>query len=154
MVIPKFKNAAEAAAIVQSWQDAGLEVVFTNGVFDILHVGHVRYLQASRLLGDKLIIGLNADDSVRRLKGDSRPINNLEARAEVLAALQCVDLITFFEEDTPLEIISLILPDILTKGGDYSIDKIVGAEIVQDQGGTVHSIDFIPGYSTTGILNK
>lgn len=154
MVIPKFKNAAEAAAIVQSWQDAGQEVVFTNGVFDILHVGHVRYLQASRLLGDKLIIGLNADDSVRRLKGDSRPINNLEARAEVLAALQCVDLITFFEEDTPLEIISLILPDILTKGGDYSIDKIVGAEIVQDQGGTVHSIDFIPGYSTTGILNK
>ena len=87
-------------------------------------------------------------------EGDSRPINNLEARAEVLAALQCVDLITFFEEDTPLEIISLILPDILTKGGDYSIDKIVGAEIVQDQGGTVHSIDFIPGYSTTGILNK
>lgn len=154
MVIQKFKNAAEAAAIVQSWQDAGQEVVFTNGVFDILHVGHVRYLQASRLLGDKLIIGLNADDSVRRLKGDSRPINNLEARAEVLAALQCVDLITFFEEDTPLEIISLILPDILTKGGDYSIDKIVGAEIVQDQGGTVHSIDFIPGYSTTGILNK
>lgn len=154
MAMTRYKEAREAAETVRNWQDAGLEVVFTNGVFDILHIGHIRYLQQSKALGDKLVIGLNSDASVRRLKGETRPVHTLADRAEVLSALACVDLVTSFAEDTPLELITLLLPDILTKGGDYTIDRIVGADIVQNQGGAVHSIDFVSGYSTTDILNK
>lgn len=150
----KIKEPEEAHRIIQNWKDAGLEVVFTNGCFDLLHAGHVAYLHESRLLGDHLVIALNDDDSVRRLKGSTRPVNTLQDRALVLSALQDVDLITWFSEDTPLELITLLIPDILTKGGDYTPETIVGADIVQDAGGAVVSLPFVDGYSTTKLLNK
>ncbi|HQW12422.1 MAG TPA: D-glycero-beta-D-manno-heptose 1-phosphate adenylyltransferase [Saprospiraceae bacterium] len=150
----KIKEPEEANRIIQNWQDAGLEVVFTNGCFDLLHAGHVSYLHESRRLGDRLVIALNDDSSVSRLKGPTRPVNTLQDRAIVLSALQDVDLITWFSEDTPLELITLLLPDILTKGGDYEPDSIVGADIVCEAGGAVVSLPFVDGYSTTNFLNK
>lgn len=123
-------------------------VVFTNGCFDILHRGHVEYLQASRLLGDKLIVGLNSDASVRRLKGEGRPINAERDRQAVLMALACVDDVIIFEEDTPLELIKQVRPDIITKGGDYKIERVVGCNLAQ-----VIIFPYIHGYSTTRILN-
>jgi rfaE bifunctional protein nucleotidyltransferase chain/domain len=152
--ITKIQEPEQAAKTVHSWQDIGFEVVFTNGCFDLLHTGHIYYLYASRQLGNKLIVAINDDDSVRRLKGPSRPVNTREDRALLLAALEFVDLVTWFAEDTPLELIQRILPDILTKGGDYSVENIVGAEIVIDHGGAVLSLPFVEGYSTTNILNK
>lgn len=129
-------------------------VVFTNGCFDILHPGHVRYLSQARALGDVLIVALNSDESVKRLKGPTRPILKLEERAEVISALKSVDYVTVFFEDTPREIISKLLPDILVKGGDWNLDTIVGREEVEAAGGEVKSLNFVDGCSTTDIINR
>ncbi|EKD29145.1 MAG: RfaE bifunctional protein [uncultured bacterium] len=130
------------------------KIVFTNGCFDILHVGHVRYLKQARDLGDKLIVGLNSDSSVKRLKGNGRPVNREKDRAEVLLALSCVDHVILFDEDTPLELITKLRPNVLVKGGDYMKSNIVGAEFVESIGGKVEIIPFYEGYSTTGIIEK
>lgn len=136
------------------WQHAGEKVVFTNGVFDLLHIGHITYLAKAAELGDKLIIGLNADSSVRRIKGESRPVNDQNSRAVLLAALFFVDAIVVFEEDTPHSLISNLLPDILVKGADYAIENIVGAKEVMANGGEVKTIDFVEGYSSTSIIQR
>lgn len=132
----------------------GLKVVFTNGCFDVLHRGHVEYLAKAKSMGDILVVGLNTDASVRRLKGETRPINDEYARALVLAALEMVDFIILFSEDTPYQLISNVLPDILVKGADYTVDKIVGAGVVLDHGGEVKTIDFVDGYSSSFIIRK
>lgn len=129
-------------------------VVFTNGCFDILHRGHVTYLAAARDLGGVLVVGLNSDASVRRLKGPARPVNDEHSRALLLAALQCVDYVTVFDEDTPLNLISAVMPDVLVKGGDYTRDAIVGANIVENHGGKVVTIPLVEGFSTTKVLEK
>ncbi len=129
-------------------------VVFTNGCFDILHVGHSRYLAEAASLGDILVVGLNSDESVKRLKGESRPINNEAMRAEMLLALRSVDYVITFDEDTPLELIKEIKPDVLVKGGDWPVEKIVGHEIVLEAGGEVKSLAFHPGNSTTSLAEK
>ncbi len=132
----------------------GKRVVFTNGCFDILHRGHVDYLSKARATGDALIVGMNTDASVQRLKGPTRPIVEEQDRAFVLAALSVVDYVCLFEEDTPLELITAIVPDVLVKGGDWSIENIVGREVVEAAGGTVQTIAFVPNRSTTNIVQK
>ena len=137
------------------WRMKGDRIVFTNGCFDILHRGHVQYLQQAAALGQRLIVGLNSDESVRRQqKGPERPLNDEQSRSMVLAALRCVDAVALFDADTPLELIQTIAPDVLVKGGDWSVDRIVGAELVTARGGTVHSLPFIDGFSTTGLVEK
>lgn len=138
---------------IKSEQRKGKKIVFTNGCFDILHRGHVTYLNQARDLGDLLIVGINSDESVKRLKGLERPVNMLEDRAYVLSALKSVDYVIPFEEDTPLDLINLIMPDILVKGGDYTIDRIVGAQDVLAHGGRVEIIPFVPGKSTSAIID-
>lgn len=130
------------------------KLVFTNGCFDIIHPGHVDYLERARSMGSCLVVGLNSDASVRRLKGALRPVNDQSARARVLAALACVDFVMIFEEDTPLELIKAVRPDILVKGGDWSVDRIVGRDVVEEAGGTVCSIPLLEGYSTTKTVNR
>ena len=147
----------DSAALERFLRDrraAGERIVFTNGVFDILHPGHVRYLQAARAHGDLLIVGLNSDASVRRNKGPKRPINSEEERAEVLAALACVDAVSVFDEDTPAEIIRRVQPDVLVKGADWPADQIVGRDTVEARGGQVVLEKVEPGYSTTAIIEK
>ena len=129
-------------------------VVFTNGCFDVLHPGHVEHLVQAKALGDVLVVGLNSDASVRRLKGAGRPLVAEADRAAVVAALRSVDAVTLFDEDTPLEVISALLPDVLVKGGDYDLDGIVGREVVEEAGGEVRVLPFVEGYSTTGILDR
>jgi rfaE bifunctional protein nucleotidyltransferase chain/domain len=129
-------------------------IVFTNGVFDLLHPGHIQYLDAASKLGTHLIVGLNTDDSVRRIKGPLRPVMKLEERLEVLAALEVVRFVTWFDEDTPAGIIPLVRPDILVKGGDWQPESIVGKKFVESYGGRVLSLPFVSGYSTTSILQK
>jgi len=138
----------------QLWKEQGKRVVFTNGCFDLLHPGHITYLQDAKALGDVLIIGLNDDASIRRLKGDARPINTLQDRAMMLAALKPVDAVVVFSEDTPFNLISALLPDVLVKGGDYAPDNIVGADVVQAAGGHVTVIPFLDGYSSTRLIQK
>jgi D-beta-D-heptose 7-phosphate kinase/D-beta-D-heptose 1-phosphate adenosyltransferase len=133
---------------------AGKRVVFTNGCFDIIHRGHVDYLAKARELGDALVIGVNTDASVKRLKGPDRPIVQEDDRAVVLAALEVVDFVCLFDEDTPYELIRALVPDILVKGGDWSVGNIVGKDIVEAAGGAVHSIQFLPNRSTTNIIQK
>lgn len=135
-------------------RQAGKKVVFTNGCFDLLHPGHVRYLQQARALGDSLIVALNSDRSVRELKGEKRPILTEAERSEVMAALACVDFVTVFDEPTPREIISALLPDILVKGGDWGIDSIIGREEVEAAGGKVMSLAFVEGCSTTDVIDR
>ena len=137
-----------------AWKNAGKKVVFTNGVFDILHAGHVQSLMNARYNGDHLIIGLNADASVKRLKGESRPIIAEADRALLLAALSFVDMIILFEEDTPIKLIEALLPDVLVKSADYNIDNIVGAKEVIANGGEVKIMPFVQGLSTTAIIDK
>lgn len=132
----------------------GQKVVFTNGCFDILHRGHATYLAQARELGDLLVVGLNTDASVQRLKGPSRPINHQYDRAFLLASLACVDFVIFFDDDTPEQLIHTVCPDVLVKGGDYTLDTIVGADFVLQNGGIVTTIPFVDGYSTTSTLNK
>lgn len=141
-------------SLVEKAHKQGHKVVFTNGCFDLLHVGHVRYLQEAKTLGDQLVVGVNSDASVKRLKGESRPIQSESDRAEILLALKAVDGVAIFTEDTPLELIKKITPDILVKGGDWSVDQIVGADHVLDSGGKVLSLNFIDGKSTTKIIEK
>jgi rfaE bifunctional protein nucleotidyltransferase chain/domain len=136
------------------WKAEGEEVVFSNGCFDILHVGHVDYLEKAKHLGTKLIVALNTDLSVKRLKGDDRPLNNEYSRARVIAALGFVDAVVLFSEETPLELIQKVLPNVLVKGSDYNISNIVGADFVIANGGTVKTIDLVEGYSTTSTINK
>ncbi|HEX6925262.1 MAG TPA: D-glycero-beta-D-manno-heptose 1-phosphate adenylyltransferase [Longimicrobiaceae bacterium] len=129
-------------------------VVFTNGCFDVIHRGHVEYLRAARELGDRLIVGLNGDDSVRRLKGEGRPLNEFEDRALVLASMEFVDAVVRFDEDTPLRLIEAILPDVLVKGGDYRPEEIVGAAEVIAAGGRVEVVPLVPGRSTSSIIER
>ena len=136
------------------WREEGKSIVFSNGCFDILHRGHVEYLSKAADLGDILIIGLNTDDSVRRLKGPSRPVNDEKARAVVLAALEFVDAIMFFEEDTPYNLIKRVQPDVLVKGKDYKAEDIVGYDIVTAKGGRVETIELVEGFSTTKTIEK
>ena len=146
---------AEAVAEVERLHRDGLRVVFTNGVFDLLHPGHLRYLQGARTLGDVLVVGINSDRSVRALaKGDDRPINSEADRAEVLAALACVDVVVIFDEDTPHAIVSALQPDILVKGADWGADEIVGRDVVEARGGQVVRIPVVEGYSTTTLIER
>jgi rfaE bifunctional protein nucleotidyltransferase chain/domain len=133
---------------------AGKKVVFTNGCFDILHRGHVEYLTKSRRLGDVLVVGLNDDASVRRLKGPTRPVVTQEDRAFVLAGLAAVDYVVIFEEDTPLELIRAVVPDVLVKGADWKVENVVGKDVVEAAGGKVQTIEFVPDRSTTGIIER
>jgi D-beta-D-heptose 7-phosphate kinase/D-beta-D-heptose 1-phosphate adenosyltransferase len=145
---------AEAAEFAEGARAYGRRIVFTNGVFDLLHPGHVRYLRHARSLGDLLIVGLNTDRSVRAGKGPDRPINSEDERAEVLAALACVDAVTIFDEDTPHDIIAAIQPDVLVKGADWAADAIVGRDIVEARGGTVVRVPVEQGHSTTSIVDR
>ena len=147
-------SLSEALEITNDWRNSGLRIVFTNGCFDLLHPGHIDYLQRARALGDVLIIGLNNDESVRKLKGPLRPINPMADRACMLAALACVDLVVPFSEETPIKLISAILPDILVKGGDYHPDEIVGAKEVRANGGEVVVMPFIGGYSSSALIKR
>jgi len=144
----------DASQMRRGWAEQGKKVVFTNGCFDLLHPGHIKYLNDAKALGDVLIIGLNADDSISRLKGDSRPINPLTDRAAMLMGLKAVDAVVVFEEDTPQNLIALLLPDILVKGGDYAADDIVGAKEVRDAGGEVIVVPFLAGYSSSKLIER
>lgn len=150
----KLMSRCEAVERVRAWQASGKKVVFSNGCFDILHAGHVEYLQAARGLGDVLVIGLNSDDSVRRIKGPSRPVCCEGDRAMVLSALQVVDAVTLFDEDTPEELIGLLLPDVLVKGADWAVEHIAGAQAVLDHGGAVLTLPLLVGRSTTSLIEK
>lgn len=147
-------DADALAAFVRTARAAGKRIVFTNGVFDILHPGHVRYLQAARRHGDVLIVGLNSDASVRRNKGPSRPINPEQERAEMLEALECVDAVSIFDAETPAEIIHRVQPDVLVKGADWPPDQIVGRDTVEARGGRVILEPVESGYSTTALIEK
>lgn len=148
------EDRSELQALANKWRQDGLKVGFTNGCFDILHVGHIRMLQFARQRCDRLIVGVNNDQSVRRLKGPTRPINCETDRAELLGALSFVDALILFEEDTPLELIRLTEPDVLIKGADYTIDKIIGADFVLERGGEVLTFEIVPGKSTTSTINR
>ncbi len=139
---------------IQRWREEGKRIVFTNGCFDIIHAGHVDYLQKAKSLGDVLVVGLNSDESIKRLKGENRPINPLEYRKKVLENLKPVDMVVVFDEDTPENLIKQVKPDVLVKGGDYTIDTIVGADFVMSYGGKVETIEFIYDISTSKIINK
>jgi rfaE bifunctional protein nucleotidyltransferase chain/domain len=153
-LLDKICDLPAMKARVAGWQQEGKKVVFTNGVFDLLHIGHITYLAKASELGDKLVIGLNSDISVKRIKGDDRPVNDQNSRAALLAALFFVDGIVLFEENTPLNLITSLMPNILVKGADYAIENIVGANEVMARGGEVKTIDFVEGYSSTSIINK
>jgi len=143
-----------ARRTLEAWRAAGERIVFTNGVFDLLHRGHVEYLVEARALGDRLVVGINSDASTRRLKGPSRPLVAAEDRAVVLAALRCVDLVIAFEEDTPERLIEAVAPDVLVKGGDWPVEKIVGRAFVEARGGRVLSLPIREGHSTTGLAER
>ena len=147
-------NAEDAAAFAARIRAAGGTVVFTNGVFDLLHPGHIRYLREARTLGDALIVAINSDRSVRANKGEGRPVNPEAERAEVLLALESVDAVTIFDEDTPHAIITAIQPDVLVKGADWGPDNIVGRDVVEARGGRVVRMELAPGFSTTELLNR
>lgn len=140
--------------IIKTLKAKGKKVVATNGCFDILHVGHVRYLQKSKSFGDILVVGLNSDISVKILKGETRPINPQEDRAEVLCALACVDYVVMFDEKSPVDLLDLIKPDIYTKGGDYTLETLPEADVILKNNGKVEFIDFVEGKSTTKIIDK
>lgn len=142
------------SSALKTAKSSGKKIVFTNGCFDLLHVGHVRYLQEARAQGDLLVVGVNSDASTRRLKGPTRPVQNENDRAEILAALGCIDFSVIFTEDTPQNLIEQVRPDVLVKGGDWSVDQIVGAPFVQSYGGEVRSLHFVDGKSTTKIIAK
>jgi D-beta-D-heptose 7-phosphate kinase/D-beta-D-heptose 1-phosphate adenosyltransferase len=139
---------------IAQWRRRGLRIGFTNGCFDILHPGHIKLLAGAHAACDRLIVGLNSDASVKRLKGKSRPMQDVYARAEVLAAIEAVDLVVVFDQDTPLELIRHVRPKVLAKGGDYRREEVVGRELVESDGGDVILIDLLPGFSTTKIVRK
>lgn len=148
------RNQQDMLTAIKAAHEEGKKIVFTNGCFDILHAGHAAYLEKAAGLGDVLVVGINSDDSVKRLKGENRPVNKLEDRMLLLAALEYVDYVIPFEEDTPIDLIRVVEPDVLVKGGDYRIDDIVGADFVKESGGIVMTIPFIEGKSTTGVINR
>ena len=150
----KSVRATVPSAQVERWRRKGLKVGFTNGCFDLLHPGHVSLLTQARAACDRLVVGLNSDASVRRLKGESRPVQGEAARATVLASLAGVDLVVIFEEDTPEKLIRALRPDVLVKGADYTIDKVVGADLVQGWGGRVVLAELAPGHSTTATIAR
>jgi D-beta-D-heptose 7-phosphate kinase/D-beta-D-heptose 1-phosphate adenosyltransferase len=150
----RFVELSEAIQLRRQWQTYGKRVVFTNGCFDLLHPGHVTYLEAAKALGDILVIGLNSDDSIRLLKGPTRPVNGLADRAHMLAGLRAVDLVVPFSEETPIKLIKALLPDLLVKGGDYDPDKIVGAKEVREAGGKVVVVPFLDGHSSSNLIGK
>ena len=150
----KIKSLDVLSRLIAAEKDRGKRIVFTNGCFDLLHAGHVKYLQKARSLGDLLVLGLNSDASVRRLKGPKRPLIDQDERAHLLAALDCIDYVIVFDEDTPLELITALKPHILAKGGDYSLDGVVGREFVESYGGRVELITFVDGKSTTNIIER
>ena len=147
-------SRTEAKNLVNRWREDGHKVVFTNGCFDILHRGHVEYLEAAKEAGDKLIIGLNSDNSVRKLKGNTRPFQNEQDRRAILTALSCVDAVVVFDEDTPAELIAELLPDVLIKACDYDKDEIVGRDTVLANGGEIIIIPFVEGASTSNIISR
>jgi D-glycero-beta-D-manno-heptose 1-phosphate adenylyltransferase len=153
-IADKIQTWDQIRVTVESWKAAGQKIVFTNGCFDILHYGHIHYLAQARDLGDRLVIGLNSTASVRRLKGPHRPINDEVTRQTLLAALEFVDAVVEFEQDTPYELIKTVQPDVLVKGGDWRPEQIVGADLVLAGGGEVKSLPFVEGYSTTAIEEK
>lgn len=153
-LLSKISDLQSLKTSIAQWQSEGKKVVFTNGVFDLLHIGHITYMAKAAELGDKLVIGLNSDSSVKRIKGEDRPVNDQNSRAALLAALFFVDGIVVFEEDTPINVITTLMPNILVKGADYSIENIVGAKEVMANGGEVKTIDFVEGYSSTSIIKK
>jgi rfaE bifunctional protein nucleotidyltransferase chain/domain len=150
----KIKERASISNSLNYWRFKDKKIVFTNGCFDIIHRGHIEYLSKAADLGDILVIGLNTDSSVKKLKGENRPVQDQYSRALILASLAFVHLVVFFDEDTPYNLIKLVQPDILVKGGDYKIEEIVGYDIVKKRNGKVVTIDFVEGFSTTNILNK
>ena len=154
MTSSKILTLTDAKRIISEWKEEGIKVVFTNGCFDILHLGHVDYLEKARDLGGRLVLGLNTDESVRKLKGPQRPINNEESRARLLAALSFVDIVVLFSEDTPYNLIQELKPDILVKGNDYLAENIVGADIVSSYGGVVETVALVEGYSTSQLIEK
>lgn len=150
----KILPLGEAIAQVSGWQRADQKVVFTNGCFDLVHLGHIDYLEKARALGDRLVLGLNTDASVGRLKGPSRPVVNEYARARLMAALTFVDTVILFDEPTPQRLIEALKPDILVKGDDYTVENIVGADFILKNGGTVETVALVKGYSTTALIEK
>jgi rfaE bifunctional protein nucleotidyltransferase chain/domain len=153
-MIEKILSQDELLGLRQAMRAAGKTLVFTNGVFDLLHVGHVRYLAAARALGDALVVAINSDRSVRELKGDGRPVINENERGEILAALRQVDYVTIFDDISPRSLIATLLPDVLVKGGDYGLDKIHGREEVEAAGGRVVSLPFVAGTSTSAMIER
>lgn len=150
----KIQSPEKAQLTIQAWREENKKVVFSNGCFDLVHPGHITYLAKTADLADKLIIGLNSDDSVRRIKGESRPVLDENSRALLLAALSFVDLVVFFNEDTPYELIKLLQPDVLVKGKDYEPENIVGFDIVKQRGGEILTIDLVEGFSTSKLIDK
>lgn len=148
-------DLVQVRRMLNVWRLRGDRIVFTNGCFDILHRGHVQYLNEAAALGHRLVIGLNSDASVKRLgKAPDRPLNDQESRAAVLAGLRCVDAVVIFDEDTPLDLITALQPDVLVKGGDWKPEQIVGSKVVLANGGQVHSLAFVNGFSTTALVEK
>jgi rfaE bifunctional protein nucleotidyltransferase chain/domain len=150
----KIQTISSSKELLQDLKNLGHKIVFTNGCFDLLHLGHITYLEQAKNKGDFLIVGLNSDASVNRLKGSERPIKDEQSRACILAALSSVDMVIIFEEDTPIDLISALIPDVLVKGGDYKKENIIGADFVEDHGGSVEIIPFLYGHSSTELINK
>jgi rfaE bifunctional protein nucleotidyltransferase chain/domain len=153
-MLDKIKTVVHLLPLLAISRAAGKKIVFTNGCFDILHTGHTRYLEKARSLGDVLVVAVNSDASVRAIKGEKRPINSEAERMETLAALACVDYVTLFSEPDPHQVISALQPDVLVKGGDWPVEKIIGRDVVEARGGKVVNIPYIDGASTTGIIQK
>ena len=147
-------SKTQAKQVINKWKSENKSIVFTNGCFDIIHRGHIEYLKQSKELGDYLIVGLNSDKSVERLKGETRPYQTESDRAEILNSFRFVDIVIIFEEDTPLKLICELKPDILVKGGDYNLNTIIGAKEIQDRGGEVKIIPFLKGYGTSKLIDK
>ncbi|MCU4174474.1 D-glycero-beta-D-manno-heptose 1-phosphate adenylyltransferase [Carboxylicivirga sp. N1Y90] len=150
----KIKSRDEAKSLVEKWNANGEKIVFTNGCFDIVHRGHIDYLSKAKDLGTRLVLGLNTDASVQRLKGPERPVVDEQSRAILLASMQFIDLVVYFDEDTPYELIRTLQPDVLVKGSDYKASDIVGYDVVTGKGGSVETIDFVEGFSTSSIVEK
>jgi len=153
-MITKIKTLQELQPLLEILRATGKKIVFTNGCFDIIHTGHTRYLAIARSFGDILVVAVNSDPSVRVIKGDKRPINSQQERAETLAALESVDFVTVFDEPDPFKVISALQPDVLVKGGDWPIEKIIGRDVVEARGGKVVNVPYVEGASTTGIIEK
>jgi D-beta-D-heptose 7-phosphate kinase/D-beta-D-heptose 1-phosphate adenosyltransferase len=150
----KVKDLSDLKKEIEALKAHGKRIVFTNGCFDLLHPGHMRYLDAARQLGDYLVVAVNTDRSVKAIKGANRPIQSQDERTELLAALSFVDAVVLFDQDNPLEVIRHLVPNVLVKGGDWTEDKIIGAEVVKKAGGVVKSLPFVTGYSTTALIEK